>query len=92
MTRLIGNALRLTVFIGESDTGHHKPLFTEIAHRTHRADWPVPACSVTSKATAHPPASTPLGCCRSARTRRSPSSPSTRANASVCCFRSLMSW
>lgn len=30
-------ALRLTVFVGESDTWHHKPLFTEIVHRAHRA-------------------------------------------------------
>jgi PII-like signaling protein len=37
MTRLTGNALRLTVFIGESDTWHHKPLFTEIVHRAHHA-------------------------------------------------------
>ncbi|WP_433200818.1 DUF190 domain-containing protein [Nocardia sp. CA-107356] len=37
MTRLTGTALRLTVFIGESDTWHHKPLFTEIVHRAHHA-------------------------------------------------------
>jgi PII-like signaling protein len=37
MTRLTGTALRLTVFIGEGDTWHHKPLFTEIVHRAHRA-------------------------------------------------------
>ncbi|MEU7766588.1 DUF190 domain-containing protein [Nocardia sp. NPDC049190] len=37
MTSLNGAALRLTVFIGESDTWHHKPLFTEIVHRAHRA-------------------------------------------------------
>jgi uncharacterized protein len=35
--RLTGSALRLTVFIGENDTWHHKPLFTEIVHRAHRA-------------------------------------------------------
>lgn len=35
--RLTGPALRLTVLIGESDTWHHKPLFTEIVHRAHRA-------------------------------------------------------
>ncbi|MFI1098137.1 DUF190 domain-containing protein [Streptomyces sp. NPDC020917] len=29
--------MRLTVLIGESDTWHHKPLFTEIVHRAHRA-------------------------------------------------------
>jgi PII-like signaling protein len=37
MTRLTGPALRLTVFIGESDSWHHKPLFTEIVHRAHQA-------------------------------------------------------
>lgn len=37
MTQLIGSALRLTVFIGESDTWHHKPLFSEIVHRARRA-------------------------------------------------------
>lgn len=35
--RLTGPAMRLTVLIGESDTWHHKPLFTEIVHRAHRA-------------------------------------------------------
>lgn len=37
MTRLTGKALRLTIFVGESDTSNHKPLFTEIVHRAHRA-------------------------------------------------------
>ncbi|GAA4489558.1 DUF190 domain-containing protein [Actinoallomurus oryzae] len=37
MTRLHGTALRLTIFIGESDQWHHKPLFTEIVHRAHKA-------------------------------------------------------
>jgi PII-like signaling protein len=37
MTRLTGSALRVTVFIGENDTWHHKPLYTEIVHRAHRA-------------------------------------------------------
>jgi len=31
------SALRLTIFIGESDFWHHKPLYTEIVHRAHRA-------------------------------------------------------
>jgi PII-like signaling protein len=31
------SALRLTVFIGEGDMWHHKPLYTEIVHRAHRA-------------------------------------------------------
>ncbi|KUO06882.1 DUF190 domain-containing protein [Streptomyces sp. DSM 15324] len=37
MTRLTGNALRLTVFVGENDTWHHKPLYSEIVHRAHAA-------------------------------------------------------
>ncbi|MEU6192615.1 DUF190 domain-containing protein [Streptomyces sp. NPDC047061] len=37
MTRLTGRALRLTVYIGEDDTWHHKPLYTEIVHRAHTA-------------------------------------------------------
>lgn len=34
--RLSGPARRLTVFIGEDDQWHHKPLFTEIVHRAHK--------------------------------------------------------
>ncbi|WP_328557157.1 MULTISPECIES: DUF190 domain-containing protein [unclassified Streptomyces] len=37
MTRLTGSALRVTVFIGENDTWHHKPLYAEIVHRAHAA-------------------------------------------------------
>ncbi|MEV7890047.1 DUF190 domain-containing protein [Streptomyces sp. NPDC002817] len=37
MTRLTGDALRVTVFIGEHDTWHHKPLYSEIVHRAHAA-------------------------------------------------------
>ncbi|WP_445400514.1 DUF190 domain-containing protein [Streptomyces sp. LE64] len=37
MTRLTGTALRVTVFLGESDLWHHKPVYTEIVHRAHRA-------------------------------------------------------
>jgi uncharacterized protein len=33
--RLQGPARRLTVFIGESDTWHHRPLYVEIVHRAH---------------------------------------------------------
>ena len=35
--KLEGTALRLTVFVGEADRWHHKPLFTEIVHRAHKA-------------------------------------------------------
>ncbi|MEU5317678.1 DUF190 domain-containing protein [Streptomyces sp. NPDC021056] len=37
MTRLTGDALRVTVLIGEHDTWHHKPLYSEIVHRAHAA-------------------------------------------------------
>lgn len=30
-------ALRLTIFVGECDQWHHKPVFTEIVHRAHKA-------------------------------------------------------
>lgn len=32
-----GRALRLSIFIGESDHWHHKPVYTEIVHRAHKA-------------------------------------------------------
>lgn len=35
--RLQGPARRLTIFIGESDQWHHKPLYSEIVRRAHRA-------------------------------------------------------
>ena len=35
--RLHGSAQRLTVMVGESDRHHHRPLFTEIVHRAHKA-------------------------------------------------------
>jgi PII-like signaling protein len=35
--KLEGPALRLTIFIGEDDHWHHKPLYSEIVHRAHRA-------------------------------------------------------
>jgi uncharacterized protein len=34
---LDGPAVRLTIFIGENDRYHHRPLFTEIVHRAHAA-------------------------------------------------------
>jgi hypothetical protein len=34
--RLQGPARRITIFIGESDRYHHKPLYAEIVHRAHR--------------------------------------------------------
>jgi PII-like signaling protein len=35
--RLSGPARRLTIFIGEDDRWRHKPLYTEIVHRAHKA-------------------------------------------------------
>jgi PII-like signaling protein len=35
--KIEGAALRLTVFVGEDDTWHHKPLYHEIVHRAHLA-------------------------------------------------------
>lgn len=37
MTGLTGGSLRLTVFVGEHDNWHHKPLYAEIVHRAHTA-------------------------------------------------------
>jgi uncharacterized protein len=33
--RLAGPARRITIFVGESDRYHHKPLYAEIVHRAH---------------------------------------------------------
>jgi uncharacterized protein len=33
---LHGAARRITIFIGESDRYHHKPLYAEIVHRAHQ--------------------------------------------------------
>lgn len=35
--RLSGPAKRLTVFLGDSDHYQHRPLYSEIVHRAHRA-------------------------------------------------------
>ncbi|TDD84393.1 DUF190 domain-containing protein [Actinomadura darangshiensis] len=35
--KLQGSALRMTIFIGEDDSWHHKPLYHEIVHRAHNA-------------------------------------------------------
>ena len=35
--RLHGPARRLTIFIGETDRFHHRPLYAEIVQRAHRA-------------------------------------------------------
>ncbi|MGX1128606.1 PII-like signaling protein [Streptomyces glaucescens] len=37
MTRTTGPALRLTVLVGEQDTWHHRPVYSEIVHRAHAA-------------------------------------------------------
>jgi len=33
--KIEGPAVRLTIFVGENDRWHHRPLFTEIVHRAH---------------------------------------------------------
>lgn len=35
--KLEGSALRLTIFVGETDQWHHKPLYHEIVARAHAA-------------------------------------------------------
>lgn len=35
--KLQGPAMRLTIYVGESDQWHHRPLYTEIVHRAHAA-------------------------------------------------------
>jgi PII-like signaling protein len=35
--KLDGSARRLTIYLGEDDTWNHKPMYTEIVHRAHRA-------------------------------------------------------
>jgi uncharacterized protein len=35
--KLQGPATRLTIFVGEDDTVHHRPLYSEIVHRAHAA-------------------------------------------------------
>ncbi|HEY0487350.1 MAG TPA: DUF190 domain-containing protein [Mycobacteriales bacterium] len=37
MTPTGSPARRLTVFLDEDDTWHHRPVYTEIVHRAHRA-------------------------------------------------------
>ncbi|HEX9031095.1 MAG TPA: DUF190 domain-containing protein [Streptosporangiaceae bacterium] len=34
---LHGAARRVTIFVGESDRYHHRPLYAEIVHRAHQA-------------------------------------------------------
>ncbi len=35
--KLEGQAVRLTIFIGDADQWHHRPLYSEIVHRAHAA-------------------------------------------------------
>ncbi|MBJ6612677.1 DUF190 domain-containing protein [Streptomyces sp. I4(2020)] len=37
MTKHTGKALRLTIFVGERDTWHHKSVYPEIVRRAHKA-------------------------------------------------------
>lgn len=54
MTGLTGSALRATIFIGESDLWHHKPVYSEIVHRAHRAGLGARASSGASRDSAPP--------------------------------------
>ena len=35
--KLQGPAMRLTIFVGESDQWHHRPVYTEVVQRAHAA-------------------------------------------------------
>jgi PII-like signaling protein len=35
--KLEGSAVRLTIFVGEDDHWHHRPVYSEIVHRAHSA-------------------------------------------------------
>lgn len=35
--RLEGPAVRLTIYVGEAEQAHHRPLYAEIVHRAHDA-------------------------------------------------------
>jgi len=35
--KLQGPAMRLTIFVGENDQWHHRPVYTEVVHRAHAA-------------------------------------------------------
>ena len=35
--RLHGPACRLSIFVGETDQFHHRPVYSEIVHRAHKA-------------------------------------------------------
>ena len=35
--KLEGRAVRLTIFVGDADQWHHRPVYSEIVHRAHAA-------------------------------------------------------
>ena len=35
--KIEGSAVRLSIFVGEDDQWHRKPVYTEIVHRAHKA-------------------------------------------------------
>jgi len=35
--KLEGQAVRLTIFVGDADQWHHRPVYSEIVHRAHAA-------------------------------------------------------
>jgi PII-like signaling protein len=34
--RLAGRAVRLSIFVGEGDVWHHRPVYSETVHRAHK--------------------------------------------------------
>ncbi len=64
MTRLTGRALRVTIFIGETDLWHHRPVYTEIVHRARKAGLAGASVFRGSRGSAHRRWSTRSGSCR----------------------------
>lgn len=65
--KLHGSALRLTIFIGDTDLWHHRSLYREIVHRAHEADLAGASVIRGMAATACLRASTRRGSCRCPR-------------------------
>ncbi|HZA17826.1 MAG TPA: DUF190 domain-containing protein [Pseudonocardiaceae bacterium] len=61
--KLHGFALRLTIFIGDTDLWHHRRLYHEIVYRAHEAGLAGASVSRGMAATACPRASTRRGSC-----------------------------
>ena len=63
MTLPTGTALRLTVLVGENDTWHHRPLYSEIVHRAHAAGLAGASVFRGIEGFGASSLSTPPGCC-----------------------------